>query len=171
LALSGLDATVSFVAAAHPALHPGQSARIEQNGAPLGWIGALHPVVTEKLGLVGGTLVFELALEPLLRGRKPRFHELSRFPAVRRDIAVVIDNSVPVDAVLAVIRRSAPDTLQELKLFDLYTGKGIDSGRKSLAMGLTLQADSRTLTDSEVDAALESILATLKAELGATLRD
>lgn len=171
LALSGQDATVSFVAASHPALHPGQSARIEQNGAPLGWIGALHPAVAEKLGLAGGALVFELALEPLLQGRTPRFHELSRFPAVRRDIAVVIDNSVPVDAVLTIIRRVAPDTLQELKLFDLYTGKGIDSGRKSLAMGLTLQADSRTLTDSEVDAALGSILATLEAELGATLRD
>ncbi len=169
LALSGLD--VAVVAAAHPALHPGQSARIETNGILLGWMGALHPAVVDKLGLAGGALVFELALEPLLQGRLPRFRELSRFPAVRRDIAVVVDNSVPAVAVLAVIRQAAPTSMQELKLFDLYTGKGIDSGRKSLALGLTLQADSRTLTDSEVDAALDAILAALKAELGATLRD
>jgi phenylalanyl-tRNA synthetase beta chain len=171
LALAGVNGQARFVAASHPALHPGQSARIDLDGSPLGWIGALHPTVADRLDLAAAALVFELALEPLLQGRLPRFSELSRFPAVRRDIAVVVDNSQPVDAVLAVIRRSAPDTLQELKLFDLYTGKGIDSGRKSLALGLTLQADSRTLTDSEVDAALGNILAALKAELGATLRD
>jgi phenylalanyl-tRNA synthetase beta chain len=171
LALAGVNGQARFVAAPHPALHPGQSARIDLDGSPLGWIGALHPTVADRLDLAAAALVFELALEPLLQGRLPRFRELSRFPAVRRDIAVVVDNSQPVDAVLAVIRRSAPDTLQELKLFDLYTGKGIDSGRKSLALGLTLQADSRTLTDSEVDAALGNILAALKAELGATLRD
>jgi phenylalanyl-tRNA synthetase beta chain len=171
LALAGANGQVRFVAASHPALHPGQSARIDLDGSPLGWIGALHPTVADRLDLAGAALVFELALEPLLQGCLPRFRVLSRFPAVRRDIAVVVDNSQPVDAVFAVIRRSAPDTLQELKLFDLYTGKGIDSGRKSLALGLTLQADSRTLTDSEVDAALGNILAALKAELGATLRD
>jgi phenylalanyl-tRNA synthetase beta chain len=171
LALAGVNGQARFVAASHPALHPGQSARIDLDGSPLGWIGALHPTVADRLDLAGAALVFELALEPLLQGCLPRFRVLSRFPAVRRDIAVVVDNSQPVDAVFAVIRRSAPDTLQELKLFDLYTGKGIDSGRKSLALGLTLQADSRTLTDSEVDAALGNILAALKAELGATLRD
>lgn len=171
LALSGLDGVVRFVAAAHPALHPGQSARIERDGIQLGWLGALHPAVADKLGLTAPALVFELALEPLLRGCLPRFRELSRFPAVRRDIAVVVDNTLQVDAVLAVIRKAAPDTLRELKLFDLYTGKGIDSGRKSLALGLTLQADSRTLTDSEVEESLEAILAALKTELGATLRD
>lgn len=171
LALSGLDGVARFVAAPHPALHPGQSAHIEANGVNLGWIGALHPVVVDKLGLASTALVFELALEPLLQGRLPRFQELSRFPAVRRDIAVVVDNSVPVDAVMAAIRQAAPVSMRELKLFDLYTGKGIDSGRKSLALGLTLQHDSRTLTDFEVDAALEAILAALKAELGATLRD
>ncbi|MEW6647121.1 MAG: phenylalanine--tRNA ligase subunit beta [Pseudomonadota bacterium] len=171
LALSGLDGVVRFVAAAHPALHPGQSARIERDGVQLGWLGAVHPAVAGKLGLAAPALVFELALEPLLCGSLPRVRELSRFPAVRRDIAIVVDSSLQVDAVLAVIRKAAPDTLRELKLFDLYTGKGIDSGRKSLALGLTLQADSRTLTDSEVDAALEAILAALKTELGATLRD
>ncbi|WP_127477112.1 phenylalanine--tRNA ligase subunit beta [Sulfurivermis fontis] len=171
LALAGLNSAVRFVAATHPALHPGQSARIEYDGALLGWLGALHPVVADKLGLAAPVLVFELALEPLLRGYLPRFRELSRFPAVRRDIALVVDSSLQVDAVLSVVRRAAPDTLRELKLFDLYTGKGIDPGRKSLALGLTLQADSRTLTDSEVDAALEAILAALKTELGATLRD
>lgn len=171
LALSGLDEAVRFVATAHPALHPGQSARIEVNGVILGWMGALHPVVVNKLGLASVALVFELTLEPLLQGRLPRFRELSRFPAVRRDIAVVVDNSISVDAVMTVIRQAAPASMQELKLFDLYTGKGIDPGRKSLALGLTLQHDSRTLTDSEVDAALDAILAALKTELGATLRD
>lgn len=171
LAVSGLDTVVRFVAAAHPSLHPGQSARIEVDGTVLGWIGALHPSVADALGLAGHALVFELALEPLLRGRLPHFRELSKFPAVRRDIAVVVDYSVPVDVVSDIIRQAAPDTLQELKLFDLYTGKGIDPGRKSLALGLTFQAASRTLTDSEVEAALDTILAVLKMKLGATLRD
>lgn len=171
LVLAGDSEKVEFAAASHPALHPGQSAQIRQNGEEIGWIGALHPSVAEKLGVPSGVYLFELSLSALEQGRVPRFHELSKFPAIRRDIAVVVEQSLPISHILECIRLAAPDELQELKLFDLYMGKGIDSGRKSVALGLTLQANSRTLTDSEVDAAITRILTALRTEFGATLRD
>jgi phenylalanyl-tRNA synthetase beta chain len=101
----------------------------------------------------------------------PKFTELSKFPAIRRDIAVVLDRKVSARKVEETVRSAAPETLQNLQLFDVYTGEGIDSGSKSVALGLTLQAHSRTLTDAEVDAAIEAVVAALKAELGAMLRE
>lgn len=170
--LSGLQhGELKFEAAAHPALHPGQSARIEYAGSELGWLGSLHPAVVEKLDLPAPALVFELLLQPLLESGMPQFREISRFPAVRRDLAIVIDKNQIVDDVFSCIRRNSPEILHDLRLFDVYTGKGIDFGSKSLALGLTLQADSRTLTDSEVESVIEKILLALKDEFGAVLRD
>ncbi len=172
LAAAGIgSADIRFVAAVHPALHPGQTAEMVLNGRPIGWIGALHPQLVEKLGLSGRVYLFEIALDGLAGGHVPRFTELSKFPAVRRDIALVVDESLPAQRLLDAARAVAPVELRELKLFDLYMGKGIDSGRKSVALGLTLQANSRTLTDTEVDGAVGKILAALKTEFGATLRD
>ena len=171
LALAGAADNTRIVAAGHPALHPGQSARVEQGGEIVGWLGALHPSVAEKLGLPAGVYLFELSLPVPEQGRIPRFRELSKFPVIRRDIAVVVDQSLPVERIMEIVRSAAPEELQELKLFDLYMGKGIDSGRKSVALGLTLQANSRTLTDHEVDAAMAKIVAVLGDEFGATLRD
>lgn len=171
LALAGVADDVRIVAAGHPALHPGQSARVELGGETVGWLGALHPSVADNLGLLAGVYLFEISLPALERGRIPLFHELSKFPVIRRDIAVVVDQSLPVERIVEVARRVAPEELQELKLFDLYMGKGIDSGRKSVALGLTLQSNSRTLTDTEVDAAIAKIVTALRGEFGATLRD
>ena len=171
LALAGAADNTRIVAAGHPALHPGQSARVEQGGEIVGWLGALHPSVAEKLGLPTGVYLFELSLSVLEQGCIPRFRELSKFPVIRRDIAVVVDQSLPVERIMEIARGAAPEELRELKLFDLYMGKGIDSGRKSVALGLTLQANSRTLTDHEVDAAMAKIVAVLGDEFGATLRD
>ncbi len=171
LALTGEPAAFHFVPAEHPALHPGQSARVERDGRPLGWIGALHPEVERKLGLGGNVLLFEIHLNGLLEGRLPAFQPLSKFPSIRRDIAIVVAEDVPFARIEACVREAAPEILQDIVLFDVYTGEKVDSGLKSLAFGLILQGTSYTLTDQEVDDAVARILASLKRQLKAQLRD
>ena len=160
-----------FVAESHPALHPGQSARIYFEERPVGWLGAIHPTLERELDLHGQTYVFEIEASALCTKNVAKFTEISKFPAIRRDLAVVVGEEVSASAVLDCIRGVAPSSLLNLKLFDVYQGEHIDSGRKSLALGLTLQAQSRTLTDEEVDAAIETVVTTLSTKLGATLRE
>ncbi len=171
LALSGASDEFTFQAEAHPALHPGQSARILREGKAVGWLGALHPSLESSLGLNGQTFLFEIEASAVLSGTVAKFSEISKFPAIRRDIAIVVERDVPASRVIETIRNLQIDNLRNLKLFDLYEGEHIDSGRKSVALGLTLQAQSRTLTDEEVDSAISEIVATLANELGASLRD
>jgi phenylalanyl-tRNA synthetase beta chain len=159
-----------FCAGQHPALHPGQTARIERDGREVGFIGALHPELLKTLGLDRPVFVFELILADVAKGRLPEFHELSRFPEVRRDLALIADRDVASSAVLSVIRENAGEWLTDLTLFDVYQGKGIDPHRKSLAVGLTWQHPSRTLTDDEVNATTQQILTSLEERLNATLR-
>ncbi|WP_263262081.1 phenylalanine--tRNA ligase subunit beta [Pseudomonas sp. RIT-PI-S] len=167
---AGALAAFTFVPGSHPALHPGQTARIERDGQNVGYLGALHPELQKKLGLDRAVYVFELLLETVVEGRLPKFKELSRFPEVRRDIALVVDQTVASEAVLAVIRENAGEWLADLRLFDVYQGKGIDPHRKSLAVGLTWQHPSRTLTDDEVNSTTSQILTSLEQRLNATLR-
>ncbi len=158
-------------ASQHPALHPGQSARIEKNDRPIGWIGTLHPTIARNLGLQGRGVLFELDVNAIKEGAVPSFSPISRFPAIRRDLAVVVDEGVPAQEIDRVISAAAGDLLTNLQLFDVYRGKGVDSGRKSLALGLTLQDQSRTLKDTEVEKVVENVLIALNKEFGATLRD
>ncbi len=160
-----------FVPESHPALHPGQCARIYLGEEPAGWLGALHPALEKAFDLRGHCYLFEIKADMLYEKTVAKFAEISKFPAIRRDIAVVVDKEVTADQVLNCVKNTSPEGMQNLKLFDLYEGERIDSGRKSLALGLTLQAQSRTLTDEEVDAAIERIVKSLVRELGATLRD
>ncbi|MDQ7015211.1 MAG: phenylalanine--tRNA ligase subunit beta, partial [Gammaproteobacteria bacterium] len=155
----------------HPTLHPGQSARLYKNDRPLGWIGALHPRLEKALGLSQTALLFELELDLLLEGALPKFAPLSRFPSIRRDLALVVDESVSMAQVSACVHEVAPSYLIELCLFDLYRGKGIETGRKSLALGLILQELSRTLKEDDVEESVAKILAHLQENLGATLRE
>ncbi len=171
LALSGSVDTLEFAVEAHPVLHPGRSARIYRDGTPLGWLGALHPAVEKQLSLPGGIYLFELDLETVLQGNVPKFTEISKYPAIRRDLAIVVAETVTASQVAKSVHAAAPESLVDLKLFDVYAGEHIDSGRKSLALGLTLQAQSRTLTDEEVDAAIEAVVSRLNADLDATLRE
>ena len=171
IGLSRRTDELRFVAETHTALHPGQTARIYLGEEPVGWLGAIHPELERKLDLHGQTLVFELELMPVLNRNVPKFSEISRFPAIRRDLAFVVDVATEAGRIFDCIQDAAPETLQELKLFDVYQGEHIDSGRKSLALGLTLQAQSRTLTDDEVDAAVSTIVNRLRDELGATIRE
>ncbi|MBD8612286.1 phenylalanine--tRNA ligase subunit beta [Pseudomonas putida] len=170
LGFAGALDAFTFVPGQHPALHPGQTARIERDGQEVGYLGALHPELVKSLGLDRTVFVFELVLAEVSEGRLPKFQELSRFPEVRRDLALLADRDVASSSVLAVIRENAGEWLTDLRLFDVYQGKGIDPHRKSLAVGLTWQHPSRTLNDDEVNTTTQAILTSLEQRLNATLR-
>ncbi|WP_339503932.1 phenylalanine--tRNA ligase subunit beta [Pseudomonas sp. RL_105y_Pfl2_101] len=170
LGFAGALDAFTFVPGKHPALHPGQTARIERDGREVGYVGAIHPELSKTLGLDRPVFVFELVLAEVALGKMPKFQELSRFPEVRRDLALLADRDVAASAVLDVIRENAGEWLTDLRLFDVYQGKGIDPHRKSLAVGLTWQHPSRTLNDDEVNTATQNILTSLETRLNATLR-
>lgn len=171
VSLSGGEHRLHVEAASHPALHPGMCAKVRLNGLELGWMGALHPRVVKALDLAQGALLLELDLDPLLDGRIPAFEAISRFPQLRRDLAVVVAETVSADQLLGRARDAVGPVLQDIRIFDIYRGQGIDSGRKSVALGLILQDSSRTLTDEEADAAVQRVADRLKRELAATIRD
>ncbi|WPP01641.1 phenylalanine--tRNA ligase subunit beta [Pseudomonas sp. HR96] len=170
LGFAGAQGAFTFVPGQHPALHPGQTAKIERDGREVGYLGALHPELVKTLGLDRPVFVFELILAEVAAGKLPKFQELSRFPEVRRDLALIADREVPSAAVLEIIRENAGEWLTDLRLFDVYQGKGIDPHRKSLAVGLTWQHPSRTLNDDEVNSTTQAILTSLEQRLNATLR-
>jgi phenylalanyl-tRNA synthetase beta chain len=175
LNLSGQADKFIYLEDKHLALHPGQSARIMRKGEGsqqwVGWAGALHPAVAQKLDLPQPLYLFELRLESIGYHEIPKYKEISKFPAIRRDLAIVVDENLASQAVSDCIKRVAPDILKNLQLFDVYTGRGVDPGRKSLAYGLTLQKQDQTLTDDEVNTVLSTIMSILNKELGATLRE
>jgi phenylalanyl-tRNA synthetase beta chain len=160
-----------FEAAEHPVLHPGQCARIQRNGEPVGWVGLLHPVAQKAMDVPGGVYLFELDLVSLATGGIPAFAPLSKFPAIRRDFALLVDRDLPYQSVLDVVRDAAPAVVKDIQLFDVYTGNNIDSGLKSLALSLILQESSHTLTDAEVEQASSVVLDALAGRLSAKLRD
>lgn len=170
LGYSGALSDFTFSAGKHPALHPGQTAAIERDGKLVGYLGAIHPELAKALDLDRPVFLFELVLGDVVEGRLPRFSELSKFPETRRDLALIAGRDVASSSVLEVIRDNAGEWLTDLRLFDVYQGKGIDPDRKSLAVGLTWQHPSRTLNDDEVNAALQNILTSLEQRLNTTLR-
>lgn len=163
-------ATLAFQPSAPPHAHPGRSAEVLRDGVRIGWIGQLHPRLQQALGLDVDVLAFELDLAPLLARPLPRAGALSRFPSVRRDLAFVVPEAVSWAALEAGVRAAAGASLREVRLFDRYVGKGVETGFKSLAMALILQDDSRTLTDRDVDAVVASVVAALEQEHGAAIR-
>lgn len=169
--LAQTGAVAAFRADSHPALHPGQSASLLVNGRHAGWLGCIHPAVAGKLEIPSKTCLFELELEILLKRKVPSFQKLSRFPSIRRDLAVVVDVETPAAALSDSIAGQAGDLLQDLRVFDVYQGEGIESGRKSIAFSLILQGSSRTLTDTDVDAVMQGITGQLERQFGAILRE
>ncbi|MDZ7804435.1 phenylalanine--tRNA ligase subunit beta [Thiohalophilus sp.] len=155
----------------HPALHPGQAAVIRHSDRVVGRLGALHPALQQQLGLSQRVYLFEIDQGILTERRLPAFVSLSKYPSIRRDIAIVVDENIGAQKVKDCIEKAASGWLRNIELFDVYVGEGIDSGRKSLALGLTLQDLSRTLKDKDVESELSSILTALDRELGATLRE
>ena len=175
LTLTGDAQSFTFQADTHPALHPGQTARIlrrtDDKTRAIGWIGAMHPEVAQKLDIDQRVFAFELELEPIQQRAIPKFSEISKYPAITRDLAVVIEESITIKVLCDCIFSAAPGILTGLELFDVYTGKGVPGGKKSLAFGLTLQNPERTLTDNEVDTVIANILSIINKELGGTLRE
>lgn len=167
------EAPVRFEPLVHPALHPGRSASVYLGPDRVGWVGEVHPRVMKALDLGSDppACVFELSAHALLRRRVPSYKTISRYPSIRRDLALEVDQSVSWAEFEACLLKAAPEYLSEVRLFDVYTGKGVTSGRKSFAMGLILQEISRTLTDTEIESAIQRILQTLNQNLGATLRE
>jgi phenylalanyl-tRNA synthetase beta chain len=160
----------SFEAATHSALHPGQTASIKFAGTIVGYVGALHPSLQKALDLPQTAYLFEIAQAALADSSFPRFTPLSKFPEVRRDIAVVIDQELAVSTLQNKVREVAGELLTHLKVFDVYVGKGIDSERKSVALGLTFQHLYRTLTDDEIALSMSKVVQALKTEFNAELR-
>lgn len=162
--------TFEFTRAEHPALHPGRCASVACEGRAVGWVGELHPSVVRALDLPTAAYVFEMEAAAIAESALPRFAEISRFPAIRRDIAVVVDARVSFGELARAVKSNAPTLLQHFQLFDVYAGKGIEPGTKSLALGLTFQALDRTLSDGDVDHDLQHIVAVLDKQFGAKLR-
>jgi len=170
LGLGGRLADFSFEAVEHPALHPGQSALIREGRAVIGLLGRLHPAIEHELDLDQPVYLFEIELAALLRGGVPQYTPISRYPAIQRDIALVLDQGTPASSVGQCIRNHAGKLLVNLELFDQYQGEHIDFGKKSLAFTLTLQDSSRTLTDVDVDDIMQRVIEGLRDELAAHLR-
>jgi len=159
-----------FKAASHSALHPGQTAAIYRNNHYVGIFGALHPSMVQTLKVEGKVFLFELVLDQIESAALPRYVGLSKFPEIRRDIAILLDQSVPAMAIQDTINEVAGDLLKKIDIFDVYQGKGIISGQKSIALALTLQDSSRTLVDEEVTNLMDRVIEALKGRFNAELR-
>ncbi|MBE0624033.1 MAG: phenylalanine--tRNA ligase subunit beta [Burkholderiales bacterium] len=164
------QANARFERTTHPALHPGRAAQVLVDEKPVGWLGELHPRWQQKYELPQAPVLFELDLNALLASPMPIYREVSRFPPVIRDLALVVDESVPAQALLEAMQASRPAVVQDLWLFDLYRGKGMDVGKKSLAFRVVMQDTSKTLTDAETEAAMAQLLQLVAQSIGAKLR-
>ena len=171
IALAGKNTAVCFAKGEHPALHPGQTAAIIANGECVGHLGAIHPELQKKLGFAQTSYLFEVKLSAITESELPKFTELSKFPELRRDLAIIINREIEVDTVLKTVQKVAGKHLRNLRLFDIYEGKGIDLKQKSLALGLTYQHSSRTLNEDEVNASVDCVVTELQTQFGATLRN
>ncbi|GEA11347.1 phenylalanine--tRNA ligase subunit beta [Alteromonas sp. KUL49] len=171
LALTGKSGEISFEKAQHSALHPGMSAKILLNTQTVGYIGAIHPQFSKLLGVNGRVFVFELELEAITDRNLPSAVPVSRFPSNRRDIAVTVKDEVHVGNILSYIEKFGVNQLVGLNLFDVYKGKGIEPGYKSLALSLHLQDPEKTLEEAEIQQAVDFVVKALESEFGAALRE
>lgn len=162
--------SLRFETLSHPALHPGRAAAVMIDGRRVGVLGEIHPVWVQRYELGTAPIVFEVEFDAALAAQLPVCHEISRLPAVTRDVALVVEQTLPVARVLEVMQEAAPEIVQRIDLFDVYHGKGIDQEKKSLAFRVLMQDTRRTLEDAEVDAAVEAIVRHTEFSLGARLR-
>ena len=169
--LNAYKIVVDFSFFEHPALHPGQSAKIVYNNQQVGFIGALHPSVQKAMGLTKEAFVFELEFSNISKQIIAKYGIISKYPSVRRDLSITVAEEISITEIMDLIRKTTPDVLYNLELFDVYRGEAIDLEKKSLAFGLTFQRISSTLADDEVESAVESILENLRKEFGALLRE
>lgn len=163
---------VEFTTAAHDALHPGQSAQIKINRVAAGWIGMLHPRLTDALDLQEDVLLFEINLAALIGHDAPRYKTISKYPQIRRDLSFLVDAGISVMHIESIIRSTIKENwLKSFDVFDVYTGEGVPQGKKSLAVSLTLQDESRTLVDAEINSLISAIINTLENKFSIILRE
>lgn len=171
LQLTGGGEKYEFEAAQHEALHPGQCAAIKSGNKIVGFVGSLHPSVQKTLDIPQKVFLFELVLSEIQRRSLPQFKELSKYPEVRRDFAVIVDDKISSQAILKNVRDSAGSLLTDLVLFDVYQGDNLEAGKKSIAFGITLQDPNRTLQDEDVNPLVEKMISSLKETFNVTLRE
>jgi phenylalanyl-tRNA synthetase beta chain len=171
LSLAGDLARVRFTPTEHPALQPGQAAEITRGDDVIGVLGKLHPRIANDYDFKRGVYLFELDAEKALASAAPVAEGISKYPAIRRDIAIVVDDNVSADELVAAVEESAPKLIRDVRIFDIYRGDKIEAGRKSVAIGLILQETSRTLTDDDADTAMAAAIAKLEDKFAANLRD
>jgi phenylalanyl-tRNA synthetase beta chain len=171
LELAGDISALEFCATEHPALQPGQAAKIVRGGVSLGVAGKMHPRHARFFELKRDVFLFELDAASALASRAPFAESISKFPSIRRDIAVVVDDKIPAADLISAVESSAPDLISTVRIFDIYTGPGIEAGLKSVALGLILQETSRTLTDDDADAAMAAAVQKIHEKFGGELRD
>ncbi|STY28107.1 phenylalanyl-tRNA synthetase, beta subunit [Legionella wadsworthii] len=163
---------VEFIAAAHEALHPGQSAQIKINGQCAGWMGALHPRLMDALDLQHDVFLFEINLESLTAQSTPRYQAISKYPQIRRDLSFLVNSEVSVMQIESVVRSCIKENwLKSFDVFDVYTGTGTPQGKKSLAVAMTLQDENRTLIDTEINSLISAIINTLEDKFSIILRE
>ena len=160
-----------FEAATLACLHPGRSARVLRQDRPVGWVGELHPSLVRELDFTYPPVLFELETGAALGAVKPEYREISRFPQVRRDLALVVDEATALSALAERVTLVASSLLRDLLFFDVYHGPGVEAGRKSVALGLIFQDISRTLTDEDVERLIAAIVADLRVTLNARIRE
>ena len=158
-----------FVAATHPALHPGRSAQFFCDGQMVGWIGELHPHWQQQYDIAQACVWFEIDLGALTQARVPLISDIPKFLPVRRDLAVVVDEGVTVQTLLDAMQRISATYVAELALFDVYRGKGVEQGKKSVAFRVLLQDTHKTLTESEIEPSIAKLVGALQSH-GAQLR-
>ncbi|MGE5769462.1 MAG: phenylalanine--tRNA ligase subunit beta [Betaproteobacteria bacterium] len=163
-------AVLRFEKVFHPALHPGRAARILLDGREVGCIGELHPEWVQKYDLPQAPVLFELDFEAAKAARVPAYAEVSKFPPVIRDLAIVVDHGLALQELFDGLKGQLPSLVQDVQLFDIYVGKGVPENKKSLAFRIVMQDTQRTLLDSEVDAAMQILMTALEREFGAQLR-
>lgn len=171
LSLTKAGNRLRFVAKSYAALHPGQSAAIMLDDKEIGFIGTVHPKVVQQLGLSGKPIVFEIEWAAIAEREVPSAKEISRFPANKRDIAVVVDDAIPAGEVLETCRQAGGKQLVNVSLFDVYQGSNLPEGKKSLAISLTIQDTEKTLEEKDINAVISVVLAELKQRFNAYLRD
>lgn len=169
--LTGSDEQFSFVAAQREGLHPGQTAEVFRNGKSCGFIGKLHPKMQKEFDLDESVFLFELELKRLSTKKLPKFTVLSKFPLIRRDLAILVKESVTSSQIIDLIRQTAKSWLNNIEIFDIYRGKGIETDHKSVAIGLTLQRNDRTFKEAEINRTIEKIITALTEKLNAVLRN
>ena len=151
-------------------LHPGRSAELYLGGQSIGYLGELHPMLCQKYELTSAPVIFELDLEPLLSIGVAQHHEISKFPTVRRDIAVVVDENIPAKVLIESLYSAAPASVYEIELFDQYRGKNLENGKKSLAFRIVMSNTEKTLTEEEIEKIDQSLKQTLVSLHQAQLR-